>query len=123
MSWHAPRSMSGNDERVTFVSGLEVADTPALRKARGAFFTPGEITRFVSHWAIGGPDDRVLEPSAGDAAFLVAAVNRLRQLAAEAPAVDGVELHHYSARVARQRVREAGGVPQIEEGDFFLVAP
>ena len=121
-----PRSMSGNDERVTFVSGLEVADTPALRKARGAFFTPGEITRFISHWAIGGPDDRVLEPSAGDAAFLVAAVNRLRQLAsdaAEAPAVDGVELHRYSARVARQRVREAGGVPQVEEGDFFLVAP
>jgi len=108
------------------VSGAEAVDTPALRKARGAFFTPDEITRFISHWAIGGPDDRILEPSAGDAAFLVAAVNRLRQLASDvsrAPAVDGVELHRYSARVARQRVREAGGVPQVEEGDFFLVPP
>jgi len=118
--------LSVDDERVTPVSGSEVADTPALRKARGAFFTPDEITHFISHWAIGGPEDRVLEPSAGDAAFLVAAVNRLRQLAPDvsrAPAVDGVELHRYSARVARQRVREAGGIPQVEEGDFFLVPP
>lgn len=108
------------------MSGSEVADTPALRKARGAFFTPNEITRFISRWAIHGPEDRVLEPSAGDAAFLVAAVDRLHELAQDpawTPAVDGVELHPHSARTARQRVLTAGGLPQVEEGDFFLVPP
>lgn len=108
------------------MSGWEVVDTPALRKARGAFFTPGEITRFISRWAIHSPEDRVLQPSAGDAAFLVAAVDRLRELATDdawSPAVDGVELHPYSARMARQHILTARGVPQVEEGDFFLVPP
>lgn len=114
------------DESVTVVHSSEAVDTPALRKARGAFFTPSEITRFVGEWAIGSPDDRVLEPSAGDAAFLVAAVDRLRHVApegAQAPTVDGVEIHRHSAEVARRRVRDAGGVPRIEESDFFLVEP
>ncbi len=118
--------MSSGGERVAAVTGLEVVDTPALRKARGAFFTPDEITRFIVQWAIADPSDRVLEPSAGDAAFLVAAVNRLRQFAPDvsrAPVVDGVELHRYSAQVARQRILDAGGVPHVEEGDFFLVPP
>ncbi|WP_225755198.1 class I SAM-dependent DNA methyltransferase [Actinotalea sp. Marseille-Q4924] len=108
------------------MSSSEVVDTPAMRKARGAFFTPDVITRFISSWAIGGPNERVLEPAAGDAAFLVAAVDRLRQLAPDAshtPVVDGVELHPSSARIARQRVRDAGGIPQVDEGDFFLVPP
>ena len=118
--------MSADDERVWLVGGSEVVDTPALRKARGAFFTPEEITRFISRWAIHRPEDRVLEPSAGDAAFLVAAVDRLHELAQDpgwTPIVDGVELHPGSARTARQRILAAGGVPQVVESDFFLVPP
>lgn len=101
-------------------------DTPTLRKARGAFFTPDEITAFIAQWAIQSPDDRVLEPSAGDAAFLVAAVERLRELSTTpevAPTVDGVEIHEYSARVGRQRVRDAGGKARVRVSDFFLVPP
>ncbi len=101
-------------------------DTPALRKERGAFFTPDEITRFVCNWAIRAADDLVMEPSAGDAAFLVAAVGRLRDLARDPearPTVAGVEIHAHSARFGRQRVREVGGVPRIQHSDFFLVEP
>ncbi|MFM0212828.1 N-6 DNA methylase [Paraburkholderia sediminicola] len=101
-------------------------DTPALRKERGAFFTPDEITRFVANWAIRTPGDLVLEPSAGDAAFLVAAVSRLRGLTPSKdarPTVDGVEIHAHSARVANQRVREAGGKAEIRHSDFFAVEP
>lgn len=101
-------------------------DTPALRKERGAFFTPSAITEFVANWAIRSPGDRVLEPSAGDAAFLVAAVARIAKLrkgkGAE-PEVDGVEIHAYSATVARRRVREAGGKANVLRSDFFDVAP
>ncbi|MEE6289276.1 N-6 DNA methylase, partial [Georgenia sp. MJ173] len=70
--------------------------------------------------------DRVLEPSAGDAAFLVAAVERLRELSPTpeaTPTVEGVEIHEYSARVGRQRVREAGGKARVRVSDFFLVPP
>lgn len=97
-----------------------------MRKARGAFFTPDEITRFIAAWAITSAADRVLEPSAGDAAFLVAAVERLRELSPELdalPEVDGVEIHDYSARVGRQRVRDAGGKAHLRVRDFFDVEP
>ena len=101
-------------------------DTPDVRKARGAFFTPGEITSFIAEWAIKSADARVMEPSAGDAAFLVAAVERLRKLSPDpdvVPEVDGVEIHDYSARVGRARVRDAGGKAHVRVRDFFDVVP
>lgn len=109
---------------VTVVQSVHPEDTLALRKARGAFFTPDEITEFIAGWGIRGARDRVLEPSAGDAAFLVAAVDRFRQLDRDAiPIVHGVEIHAHSARVGRERVRDAGGEPRIRQSDFFLVEP
>lgn len=111
---------------MTLASFIDPNDTPTLRKERGAFFTPDEITRFVANWAIRAPGDLVLEPSAGDAAFLVAAVDRLRELTPGVdlpPTVYGVEIHAHSARVARQRVREADGKAKIRHGDFFAIEP
>ncbi|AXE93951.1 HsdM family class I SAM-dependent methyltransferase [Paraburkholderia terricola] len=111
---------------MTLARSIHPDDTPALRKERGAFFTPDEITRFLANWAIRTPRDLVLEPSAGDAAFLVAAVNRLRELTRgkdPRPTVHGVEIHAHSARVANQRVREAGGKAEIRHSDFFSVEP
>lgn len=100
-------------------------DTAALRKARGAFFTPDAISAFIVNWAIRAAGDRVLEPSAGDAAFLVQAVRRLRELGGDGPPprVDGVEIHPHSARRARARVEDAGGRATIIDSDFFLVEP
>lgn len=99
-------------------------DTPEVRKARGAFFTPGEVTEFMCAWAIRDESDRVLEPSTGDAAFLVSAVRRLRGLSGDrstSPVVDGVEIHEPSAQTARERVRAAGGEARIRVSDFFTV--
>ncbi|MBU1251012.1 MAG: SAM-dependent methyltransferase [Actinobacteria bacterium] len=98
-----------------------VADTPLLRKARGAFFTPSGITNHIAEWAIRSSADRVLEPSTGDAAFLAAAVGRLRELGAGSPELYGVEIHGPSAAAAEQIVRAAGGSAQITVSDFFLV--
>jgi hypothetical protein len=112
--------------QVTLLRSIDIDDTPALRKERGAFFTPDEITQFISRWAIRTYDDRVLEPAAGDAAFLVAAVNRLRELIQgtdSCPTVDGVEIHAHSVHVAHQRVREAGGRARIQHSDFFALEP
>jgi len=112
--------------QVNLLHSIDANDTAALRKERGAFFTPDAITRFVTHWAIRNADDRVMEPSAGDAAFLVAAVDRMRGLTPEMdalPAVDGFEIHAHSACVARQRVQDAGGKAQIRHSDFFMIEP
>ncbi|WP_342372499.1 N-6 DNA methylase [Propioniciclava soli] len=94
-------------------------DTQGLRKARGAFFTPPAIASYIVDWAIEAPTDKVLEPSTGDAEFLVRAVDRLISLGAEAPQVHGSELHAWSAEEGRRRVDAAGGVAHITVGDFF----
>ncbi len=91
------------------------------RKARGAFFTPEGIANHISEWAIREAHDEVFEPSTGEAAFLNAAVNRLRSLGHSAPVVHGVEIHEPSARAARALVRSAGGQARIKVSDFFLV--
>lgn len=98
-------------------------DTAATRKARGAFFTPPPITRYLANWAVRSGEDTVFEPSAGDAAFLVAAAERLRDLGVEQPALDGVEIHAASVATARRRVAAAGGSARIRTADFFDVAP
>lgn len=98
-----------------------MTDSPQLRKARGAFFTPDGITSHIAEWAIRSGSDRVLEPSAGEAAFLVAAVRRLQDLGRESPHVNGVEIHKHSAQVARDEVRAAGGTATIRVSDFFRV--
>ena len=100
-----------------------VTDTAATRKARGAFFTPAEITEYLTQWAVRSADERILEPSAGDAAFLVAATHRLKLLGAEQPELHGVEIHRSSAATARRRVTDAGGRAHIKTADFFSVEP
>lgn len=94
-------------------------DTPELRKSRGAFFTDEKIAQHLADWAIRSADDQVFEPSAGEAAFLSAAVARLQELGAERPKVFGAELHRHSAKIAEQVIDQAGGVGQISVGDFF----
>ena len=56
---------------MAYGSALSAAeDAPGTRKARGAFFTPPELARFVARWAIRFPGDRVLDPLAGKPSFL-----------------------------------------------------
>lgn len=98
-------------------------DPAAGRKARGAFFTPDGITAHLATWALRSANDSVLEPSTGEAAFLTAAVRRLRALGAEQPVVHGVEIHRQSAKVARALIEAHGGRARIRVSDFFLTEP
>jgi len=92
-----------------------------LRKARGAFFTPVELCDYLCRWAIRHATDRVLEPSCGEAAFLLAAARRLDELGAPADPgqLVGVELHSDSATAARGLVAAAGRPAAVTVGDFF----
>lgn len=110
------------------VLGAERGDTAALRKARGAFFTPEAVARYITDWAVRSTSDRILEPSCGEASFLLAAVDRLAALRSpndgeQFAALDGVELHDASARAARKLLRNAGVDARVVVSDFFCVEP
>jgi adenine-specific DNA-methyltransferase len=104
-----------------------IADPASARKARGAFFTPPLLARYVVDWAIHTPGDDVLEPSCGEAAFLLAATGRLDALGAGADGskgrLDGVELHPDSAAAAECLLAATGHQASVTVGDFFLVEP
>lgn len=111
---------------------LRRLDTAGHRKARGAFFTPEQICSFIAAWAVRSADDRVLEPSCGEAAFLSAVATRLRELDPRRAvdehlwAVDhvhGVELHEASAVLATETLDLARISPAIWVGDFFDFEP
>lgn len=98
----------------------------ALRKSRGAYFTPTALTSFLATWAVRSAGDTVLEPSCGEAEFLLAAGRRLRDLGAGLLAGEnlrGVELHGPSAATAEKRIREAGLLATVTKADFFDVPP
>jgi adenine-specific DNA methylase len=103
------------------------ADSALSRKARGAFFTPPELCDYVVDWAVRDRRDAILEPSCGDAAFLLPAGARLRALNNGQPYhVDqlcGLELHEQSASSARSRLASLDLSAQIDVGDFFSVDP
>ena len=96
-------------------------------KARGAYFTPADLARFIAVWAIRSPADRVLEPSCGEAAFLTESVARLRELglndASWPQALHGHEIHEESVTLARCLLADLGAGATIEVGDFFAREP
>lgn len=103
------------------------ADSALSRKARGAFFTPPELCDYVVDWAVQDRHDAVLEPSCGEAAFLLSAGPRLRTLNDGHPygsnQLCGLELHEQSAHAAQLRLASLNLSARIDIGDFFSVDP
>jgi adenine-specific DNA-methyltransferase len=120
-------SKRGVFAEMTRVPATDALDTAELRKARGAFFTPPALCRYVVDWAIRNETDKVLEPSCGEAAFLFAASDRLGALTATSLIrpypLHGIELHESSARHAEALIRDAGYDVQVQVSDFFAVEP
>jgi adenine-specific DNA-methyltransferase len=59
----------------------EVLAQARASKDLGAVFTPSHIAEFLVRWAIRSPGDAVLDPGAGEGAFLLTAFERLKELA------------------------------------------
>lgn len=120
--------VGGLRQTTTVQTPSATLDTAPLRKARGAFFTPEPLARYVTEWAVRSVSDKILEPSCGEAAFLLSAVDRLaalRDTEAEPPRphLDGVELHEASAVAAGDLLRKAGVEADVQVGDFFTFEP
>ncbi len=90
-------------------------------KARGAFYTPEGLTRFLVRWGVQSRDERVLEPSCGDGAFVTALVDRFRDLGGGASGshLIGVEREPSEAKKARSLAPDA----DIRVLDFFDLDP
>src|SRR5690242_4479966 len=96
------------------------------RKARGAFFTPDAVARFVARWAVSAAGCRILEPSCGEAAFLLAAAEELSLKGSKLNDPDqlvGIDVHEASVRQAFDILSQAGAGASVKAGDFFLEKP
>lgn len=91
------------------------------RKNRGAFYTPPVIADFLTSWAVRTPVDTVLEPSCGEAAFLISAVRRIKDLGADAAEgqLVGVDIHSESLANAAAILIASGATASLEVRDFF----
>jgi len=100
---------------------LAITETPRESKARGAFYTPAELTRFLARWAIRSASDRVLEPSCGDGAFMAAVAEQFTDLGVHGLAgrLIGVEREPAEAEKAQSIAPTA----QVLTADFFDVDP
>lgn len=107
---------------MTFLPG----DSAQLRKARGAFFTPMAVAEHLADWAIGGnPSATVLDPTCGEAVFLLAAGEKLSELGRSGADLEeqlfGVDLHAASLDEATRLLEERGMDAHLVESDFFAV--
>jgi adenine-specific DNA methylase len=95
------------------------------QKARGAFFTPPQISQFLVDLALRSPNDSVLEPSCGDAAFLLPAARRLMKSGSQrgAAQLHGIDIHPPSISAARDLLEAHGLSATLECRDFFDYQP
>ncbi len=100
-------------------------DDARARKTRGAFFTPPEIADFLARFAIRDASARVLDPTCGEAVFLLAAGERLKKLKAKPAAVreqlSGVDVHGPSLANSADLLAAQGHGALLFESDFFNV--
>ena len=94
------------------------------RKARGAFFTPPAIADFLTRFAIANDvSARVLDPTCGEAVFLLAAGRQLENLGASPEAISdqlcGVDLHEPSLNESAKLLTDEGFAANLLCSDFF----
>lgn len=96
------------------------------RKSRGAFFTPPAIADYLAAWAVrDDPRASVLDPTCGEAVFLLAAARHLSDLGCSAASmrdqVFGVDLHEESLTWSLNSLKAEGLDAHLIAQDFFTV--
>jgi adenine-specific DNA-methyltransferase len=110
------------------LSVVESVDAGPARKARGAFFTPPAIADYLARWAISGNTTaRVLDPTCGDGAFLLAAGRQLVGLGTSPDALDqqvfGVDIDEGSLQEADTNLAAEAITAHLAASDFFALTP
>ena len=58
---------------------LNLTECLPADKLRGGYYTPQAVAKWLARWAIRSGEERVLEPSCGDGAFLEATLAEIGQ--------------------------------------------
>lgn len=101
-------------------------DSIELRKARGAFFTPAAIAEHMAAYAIGGnAEAKILDPTCGEAVFLLSAGEQLKAMGRESEDLDeqlyGIDLHESSLKEAMRLLEAQDLDAHLIASDFFAV--
>lgn len=91
----------------------------------GQVYTPKEVTKFISKWAIRDEDACVLEPSVGEGAFVFEAYERLQETgASKEKALDNIigfekdpETFERFETLSKENIGQS--FPNIKQGDLF----
>jgi adenine-specific DNA-methyltransferase len=103
---------------------LLAQDSPDLKKARGAFFTPRPIADYLAAWAVEeDANATVLDPTCGEAVFLEAAGRELKDLGVTKAGFKeqllGVDLHAESVAKAQRLLRAQKLDGSFQVANFF----
>ncbi len=90
-------------------------------KARGAFYTPQSLTRFLVRWAVRDPGDTVLEPAAGDGAFVQALLDRFADIGGLSGGAPLLAVERQVDEAAK--VRTIAPLARVLTNNFFDVEP
>jgi adenine-specific DNA-methyltransferase len=90
------------------------------RKRLGQFYTPGSEASSFANWAIRTGNERILEPSAGDGALLVAALKRAASLSGHLRTALACDIDRQSVEALRAAVGQAA---DVRSSDFFDLDP
>lgn len=105
---------------------IRAGDSEVLRKKRGAFFTPPAIAEYLARWAVlDQADAKIMDPTCGEAVFLLAAGRQLKDLGRDAGEIGeqlyGFDLHNTSLDWASTLLEEEELDATLKEADFFAV--
>ena len=107
---------------------------PELRWKWGQIYTPPEVTRLITHWAIRNPSDTVLDPACGTGRFLTSSYRRLRALKKEKSPdqihqeiinqIYGIDINQFPAHLATMSLvaedfTSVTDIVNIRVADFF----
>ena len=100
---------------------------PAVRKRRGEFYTPPQVSSLMGRWAVRSADDVVLDPAVGSGTFLLQSAARLKSLGASpaecAANLVGIDISSTSCLMTLANLAAFIGSPPLRliEGDFFSI--
>ena len=93
------------------------------RRSIGAYYTSNAIAEALANWAIRLPEDRVLEPSFGGGALVLAAFNKLEKLRPNfnPHQVTGYDTDRVAESLLQQKL--SSRAPKLITADFLSVCP
>lgn len=94
-------------------------------KQHGQTYTPEQISKFLTRWAVRSPEDMILEPSVGEGQFVFDAQDRLMQLGTDKEesqqSIYGMDIDSEAISTLQERAKTELGneFPNVSEGNLF----